>query len=224
MLANLLGESVSHWVWSSHLHIYRVEIGTYISVDCEMVGVGPNPERESALARVSVVNFNGDQVYDSYVLPLGVITDYRTPVSGVTSEHMKIARPLKEVQTDVAKIFADRIIIGHGLRHDLKALMLDHPLRDVRDTSRHAPYRKLAGGSYPKLKILASELLGVEIQEGQHSSIEDARACMMLFRKDKAAFAKEHSKRWPAQVIAPTQQDSEKSTRARKNKRKKRKG
>ena len=188
-----------------------------------MVGIGPNPERKSALARVSLVNYNGDQIYDSYVLPLEPITDYRTHVSGITAKHIKIARSFKEVQVDVAKILEDRVVVGHALRHDLAALMLSHPLRDIRDTSRHAPYRKIAGGTYPKLKILAAELLGVTIQEGEHSSIEDARACMMLFRKDKSVFEREHAKRWPAQTPAPVQHESDNQTKPRKRKKKKKK-
>ena len=187
-----------------------------------MVGTGPNPERESALARVSIVNYNGDQVYDSYVLPLEPITDYRTHVSGISPKDMSVARSLKDVQAEIAKILHEKVIIGHALRHDLTALMLSHPLRDIRDTSRHAPYRKLAGGSYPKLKILASELLGAEIQEGEHSSVEDARACMMLFRKDKASFEREHSKRWPAQASAP-ERDVDIEAKPRKHKKKKKK-
>ena len=188
-----------------------------------MVGVGHYPGRESGLARVSIVNYNGDQVYDSYVLPLEPVTDYRTHVSGILPEHMEVARSLKEVQTDVAKILADRVIIGHSIRHDLEALMLGHPQRDIRDTSRHAPFRKISGGSYPKLKILASELLGTKIQDGEHSSMEDARACMMLFRKDKAAFEHEHSKRWPSQHRLETQQDLTDQTKARKHKKKRKK-
>ena len=162
-----------------------------------MVGVGPHPDRESALARVSIVNYNGDQVYDSYVLPLEPVTDWRTHVSGVAPKHMKHARSMEEVQADVSKLLQDRVLIGHAIRHDLEALMISHPKRDLRDTARHPPYRKIAGGSSPRLKILASELLGFEIQEGEHSSVEDARACMLLFRKDKAAFEQEHLKKWP---------------------------
>jgi RNA exonuclease 4 len=162
-----------------------------------MVGIGPNPDRESALARVSIVNYNGDQVYDSYVIPVEPVTDWRTHVSGISPKHMKSARTLEEVRAEVERILKDRIIIGHAIRHDLDALMITHPKRDIRDTARHPPYRKLAGGSSPRLKILASELLGLEIQEGEHSSVEDARASMLLFRRDKAAFEREHSKRWP---------------------------
>ncbi|KAH0834427.1 RNA exonuclease 4 [Fonsecaea pedrosoi] len=198
----------------------EVEIGRYVALDCEMVGVGPNPDRESALARVSVVNYNGDQVYDSYVLPLEPVTDYRTHISGISHIHMKIAREFKEVQVEVARILKDKVIVGHAIRHDLAALMISHPQRDIRDTARHPPYRKIAGGGSPRLKILASELLGFEIQQGEHSSVEDARACMLLFRKDKSAFEREHAKRWPAPP-PERHQDVESEKKPRKQKKKK---
>jgi RNA exonuclease 4 len=182
------------------------EIGKYVAVDCEMVGVGPNPDKESALARVSVVNYNGDQIYDSYVRPKEQVTDWRTAVSGILPKHMVEARSLEEVQADITKILQDRILVGHAIRNDLDALLLSHPKRDIRDTARHAPYRKLAGGGSPRLKILASELLGLEIQTGEHSSVEDARACMILFRRDKDAFEREHAKKWPTQI--PSQAES----------------
>lgn len=164
----------------------NVEIGKYISLDCEMVGVGPLGH-DSALARVSIVNYNNVQIYDSYVLPKEPVTDWRTAISGIAPHHMSVARTFEEVQAAVAQIISGRIVVGHALRHDFRALLLDHPVRDVRDTSRLAAYRRVAGGT-PKLSLLASELLGVEIQGGEHSSLEDARACMFLFRRDKEAF------------------------------------
>ncbi|EHY59345.1 3'-5' exonuclease [Exophiala dermatitidis] len=200
-----------------------VEVGKYVAIDCEMVGVGPNPGRQSALARVSIVNYNGDQVYDSYVIPVETVTDWRTHVSGIAPKHMKHARPLAEVRADVERILKDRIIVGHAIRHDLEALMLTHPKRDIRDTARHLPYRKLAGGGSPRLKILASELLGCTIQEGEHSSIEDARATMLLFRRDKAAFDREHAKKWPARPVAESQESPNGSEKPRKPTKKKKK-
>jgi len=188
------------------------EIGRYVAMDCEMVGVGPNPNKESALARVSIVNFNGDQIYDSYVRPKEEVTDWRTAVSGILPKHMVEARSLEEVQADVTKILENKVLVGHAIRNDLDALLLSHPKRDIRDTARYAPYRKLAGGGSPRLKILASELLGLEIQTGEHSSIEDARACMLLFRRDKDAFEREHAKKWPIQIPKPTEPSSQNQT------------
>lgn len=207
---------------------YRsADIGRYIAVDCEMVGVGPNPDKKSALARVSIVNFHGVQIYDSFVEPKERVTDWRTHVSGITQELIENARTLEEVQRDVTRIMTDRILVGHALRNDLDALFLGHPRRDIRDTSRHKPFRALCAGNTPSLKLLASELLGVEIQGGKHSSVEDARACMLLYRRDKDTFEREHAKRWPKPPPPPAVEEvAEKAeggdtVKKRKNKKKK---
>lgn len=46
------------------------------------------------------------------------------------------------------------------------------------------------------MRDLVAGLLGVRIQEGSHSSVVDARATMMLFRRDKEGFERENLKRW----------------------------
>lgn len=186
-----------------------VEIGKYLALDCEMVGVGPNPDHESALARVSLVNYDGLQVYDSFVRPQEEVTDWRTHVSGIRPQHMIHARTFEDVQRQVAGLIKGRIVVGHAVRKDFEALFLDHPKRDIRDTARHAPYRKLAGGGSPKLKILVSELLGLEIQSGEHSSVEDARATMLLFKRDKPAFEREHIKKWGVPMPVKVQQKTD---------------
>ena len=172
------------------------EAGKYIAIDCEMVGVGPDPENDSALARVSIVNYHGHQVYDSFVLPKEPVTDYRTFVSGITPQLLRSARTLEAVQADVARLLDGRILVGHAIRKDLDVLLLGHPKRDIRDTSRYAPFRHYSGGRTPGLKKLAKEVLGVDIQGGEHSSVEDARATMLLFRKEKDGFEADHAKRW----------------------------
>ena len=172
------------------------EAGKYIGIDCEMVGVGPTPDKDSALARISIVNYHGQQLYDSFVLPKEPVADYRTFVSGITPQLLQSARTLEEVQKDVAKLMDGRILVGHAVRHDLDALLLGHPKRDIRDTSRYPEFRKLAGGRTPSLKKLASEVLGIHIQADEHSSVEDARATMLLFRKEKQGFEREHAKVW----------------------------
>ena len=172
------------------------EAGKYIAVDCEMVGVGPDPEHDSALARVSIVNYHGRQLYDSFVLPKERVTDYRTFVSGVTPQLLRSARTLEAVQADVAKLLDGRILVGHAIRKDLDVLLLGHPKRDIRDTSLYPPFRQYAAGRTPGLKKLAKEVLGVEIQGGEHSSVEDARATMLLFRREKDGFEADHAKKW----------------------------
>lgn len=172
------------------------EVGKYLAIDCEMVGVGEGGH-EDMLARASIVDFHGRQVYDSYVRPQEPVVDWRTHVSGVSPRHMAKARKFDEVQTQIAELLRGRILVGHDVKHDLKVLRLDHPPKQTRDTAKFSGFRKYGHGPKPALRVLALELLGLEIQTGQHSSIEDARVAMLLFRKHKPAFDVEHANRYP---------------------------
>jgi RNA exonuclease 4 len=190
-------------------------------MDCEMVGVGPNPDNDSVLARVSIVNFNGDQVYDSYVRPKEMVTDWRTHVSGIAPKHMVEARTLEQAQKEVAEIMDGRILVGHAVSNDLDALLLGHPKRDIRDTSKHPEYRKIAGGGSPRLKMLAEHFLGLKIQEGAHSSVEDARATMALYRREKDSFEREHLKKWPIRNAPEPKEKGDGPKKKNKKKKKK---
>lgn len=200
------------------------EAGKYISMDCEMVGVGPTPTEDSALARISIVDYHGHQLYDSFVLPKEPVTDYRTFVSGITPQLLKSARSFEAVQTDVAKLLDGRILVGHAIRHDLDALLLGHPKRDIRDTSRYPGFRQLAGGKSPSLKKLAREVLGADIQVGEHSSVEDARATMLLFRREKEGFEREHARIWGNGKKLADNNDNKKVLKAPKKKGNRKKG
>jgi len=78
---------------------------------------------------------------------------------------------LKEIQQECAKIFENRIVVGHAIQNDFKVLFFNLHKNQIRDTSRYKPYRKLANGRNPSLKMLAKNVLGLEIQKGEHSSV-----------------------------------------------------
>lgn len=167
----------------------------YLAIDCEMVGIGEGGH-DSVLARVSVVDFHGRQVYDSFVRPKERVTDWRTHVSGVGPGNMPTARTFEEVQSQVAELLKGRILVGHDVKHDLQVLMLEHSPKFIRDTAKFPGFKKYGNGRKPALRVLAQEILGVEIQTGQHSSIEDARVTMLLFRKHKNEFDLDHANRY----------------------------
>lgn len=144
---------------------------------------------QSILARVSIVNSNEECVYDTFVKPMLKITDYRTKYSGVTIESLKNAPTFKEVQLKVYEMTKGRILVGHDIKNDLKALLLTHPKYLIRDTSTFKPLVKLRGIK-PSLKFLAQKLLTKSIQSGEHSSIEDARATMQIFKIIKSDWEK----------------------------------
>jgi len=185
-----------------------------------MVGVGPDPDLDSALARVSIVNYHGVQIYDSFVRPKEFVTDWRTHISGILPAHMRTARSFEEGQAAVAGLLDGKILVGHAVKHDLEVLMLGHPKRDIRDTSRHPAFRRLVMGMTPSLKRLAAEVLGVEIQAGEHSSVEDARACMLLFQREKDAFEVEHAKRWGIKTRLPQNEGADENGKRRNRKKK----
>ncbi|KJE89060.1 hypothetical protein CAOG_08430 [Capsaspora owczarzaki ATCC 30864] len=154
----------------------------FIAVDCEMVGVGERGER-SALARVSVVNYFGQVLYDSFVKPQERVTDYRTRWSGVRPKDLVNAVTFAEAQKAVSAIIRGRKLVAHAASNDLQAMLLSHPKHDLIDTSLFRPFKQYSKGRTPGLKRLAMELLDVNIQIGEHSSVEDARATMAIFRK-----------------------------------------
>lgn len=145
-----------------------------VALDCEMVGIG-NEGKESALARVSIVNQLGECIYDKFVLPGEEVTDYRTPFSGIRPHNFQngiimiidafkahtqlnvLATQLGIVCHEVAEILKGRVLIGHGLNNDLEVLMIKHPKSNIRDTSRlvllscHPSY-------YPELSERVSHL------------------------------------------------------------------
>lgn len=57
---------------------------------------------------------------------------------------------------------------------------------------RYPPFTFSKGGKRrPRaLKLLAQQELGISIQEGQHSSVDDARAALYLYQKHAAVWEK----------------------------------
>jgi RNA exonuclease 4 len=173
----------------------KQEPGTYIAIDCEMVGVGPEGS-ESVLARVSLVNWHGALLYDSFVKPREKVTDYRTWVSGVRAEDLHTAPEFTKVQAEVAKLIKGKVLVGHAIHNDLKALLLSHPRPLIRDTAQSKLCRELANSKYPSLRKLVALRLGIDIQKqgSEHSSVEDARATMALYRTLHADWQKSMSR------------------------------
>lgn len=176
------------------------KIGKYLALDCEMIGTNAppfGPREQSTLARISITNYHGHVIYDSYVAPPPGhrITDYRTWVSGITAHHLARAPSFEHVQTHVRELLKGRILVGHALVNDFRALQFTHPKHMVRDTSTFPKFKAYGVGRTPGLKKVALMELGIDIQGAEHSSVEDARACMALYRKYKTDFELRASQR-----------------------------
>lgn len=153
------------------------KITKVVGIDCEMVGIGEKG-LDNMLARVSLVNNFGDCIYDKYVKPREKVTDYRTAVSGIRQEDIQNAEEFEVVQKEVADILKRRILVGHAVKNDLDVLFLTHPKYAIRDTAKFFCKKNK---KTPSLKSLALEYLQTAIQEGEHSSVQDAQAAMQLY-------------------------------------------
>lgn len=116
----------------------------------------------------------------SSVMPSDWSLIYRSHVRCIIS-----GEDFKTVQTKVAEILKNRVLVGHAVRNDLDVLLLSHPKNDIRDTSRYKPFRALMKGGTPSLKKLTSRVLGFAVQTGEHDSIQDAQATMRLYTMHK---------------------------------------
>jgi hypothetical protein len=106
-----------------------------VALDAEMVGVGMYGEA-SSVARVAIVDWDGTVMFDEYIKQTQQVTDYRTFVSGITSVQLSCATlSLRDARKRILKILYGRLLIGHALKNDLKALGMSHPWWLIRDVS-----------------------------------------------------------------------------------------
>uniref|UniRef100_H2YMA0 Uncharacterized protein n=1 Tax=Ciona savignyi TaxID=51511 RepID=H2YMA0_CIOSA len=87
------------------------------------------------------------------------------------------------------ELLTDKIVVGHSLHCDTRALKLTIPTQWTVDVARLNLIRdkmrekedKCSGNSY-SLKKMALHLLGRRIQTNTHCSVEDATATMDVFK------------------------------------------
>ncbi|XP_042345749.1 interferon-stimulated 20 kDa exonuclease-like 2 [Plectropomus leopardus] len=158
----------------------------FLAIDCEMVGTGPKGSI-SQLARCSLVNYDGDVVYDKFINPSVPVTDYRTRWSGIRRSDLVNATQYSEARREILRLLMGKVVVGHAIHNDFKVLGYAHPAALTRDTSR-IPLLNLKAGfaehECASLKRLTKAIFNRDIQTGKrgHSSVEDARATMELYR------------------------------------------
>ena len=111
----------------------------YLALNCSWVQTVSGP----CLAQVSLTNYHGTVLFDSYCLPSSVVMDYRTPITGVdvrdlTSGNVFLflpfhmltyviiasAQPLHSLQPQLTQLIQGKILVGYCLWVDLSVSCL----------------------------------------------------------------------------------------------------
>ena len=150
-----------------------------IAMDCEMVMT----EFGLELARVSMVDNEGEVLLDLLVRPDNLIVDYLTKFSGITPDLLRdVTTSFKQAQKKVAEFIGPQsILVGHSLENDLNSLKIVHTR--VIDTSEIYPHPR---GPPAKLSLsmLAYKALKEKMnRDDGHDSCDDARMTLRLMQK-----------------------------------------
>mmetsp|Transcript_24951 Transcript_24951/g.49860 ORF Transcript_24951/g.49860 Transcript_24951/m.49860 type:complete len:1483 (+) Transcript_24951:213-4661(+) len=145
-------------------------------------------EARNALARLSIIDCRTNEVIvDDYVLPKEPVVDCLTRFSGIresdldpsTSPHHLVTP--KEAYMKV-RLLMERgcIFVGHGLSQDFRVINICIPPHQIIDTAviYHQPNQR-----YISLRYLTNYVLGRDMQQEVHDSIEDSRAAYELYMK-----------------------------------------
>lgn len=148
---------------------------------------------KSGAARISIVAEDGTILLDKFGYhPKS--TNARPPPQrlklGVTYADLRPengAEPIAKVlQEALAILDGSAVIIGHDIGQEINYL------RDIwentwqtRDTQRAPCYAHYHSRGKPSLQTLSREILGEEIQGEEHNSVEDARATMKLYLRER---------------------------------------
>ncbi|GAA0165883.1 exoribonuclease [Lithospermum erythrorhizon] len=122
------------------------------------------------------------------------MSNCRYETTGIRPEFLRDAIPQRQVMRKIQDFLCNgepiwqirsrggraRILVGHGLDHDLKCLEMDYPSILIRDTAKYPPLMKTSKLSN-SLKYLTKAYLGYDIQTGIQDPYEDCVATMRLY-------------------------------------------
>ncbi|TFK57483.1 hypothetical protein OE88DRAFT_139281 [Heliocybe sulcata] len=155
-------------------------IERYLAVSVQNVFVGT---RIPMVARVSMADYRGNIVLDTFVRPIQPVTDYRTGETGLYPAHLANGRSFYEVQREIATVIREKILIGYCLWDFLSVIGTSHPAIDTRDVALFLPFRQtLRSKKMLTLPTLVDRLMARNIGAAYEDPLENARATLDLFR------------------------------------------
>lgn len=162
----------------------------YFVLHCELVSIGHD---SSAVARVTLINWDGEVVLDTFVQVPVPVTDFRG--TGIDPQLIassnRQAMNFAKVRLTVHQILKGKILIGHNLHEHLTALGLSHPPSDIRDTARfqNFQYEEIDGITGERIVVerslvdLSCEFLQQELESEILAPMEACNVSLQLYKK-----------------------------------------
>ncbi|BAT84671.1 hypothetical protein VIGAN_04210200 [Vigna angularis var. angularis] len=166
-----------------------------VALACKMVGGGSDGSLDLC-GRVCLTDEHENIIFHSYVKPPIPVTNYRYETTGIRPEYLRDAMPMRQVQRRIQDFLCNgepmwtirarggraRILVGHGLDHDLECLQIEYRTEKIRDTAKYPPLMKTSKLSN-SLKYLTQTYLGYDIQVGIQDPYDDCVATMRLYMR-----------------------------------------
>ncbi|XP_042496989.1 uncharacterized protein LOC122075868 isoform X2 [Macadamia integrifolia] len=166
-----------------------------VALACKMVGGGGDGSLDLC-ARVCLVDEDENIIFHSYVKPSIPVTNYRYETTGIRPEYLRDAMPKNQAQRKIGEFLCNgepiwtihsrrgraRILVGHGLDHDLQCLEMQYPAHMIRDIAKYPPLMKTSKLSN-SVKYLTQAYFGYDIHTGIQDPYEDCVATMRLYMR-----------------------------------------
>ncbi|KAH7914505.1 hypothetical protein BJ138DRAFT_1133350 [Hygrophoropsis aurantiaca] len=157
------------------------------------------------LSRVSVTDYRGNILLDTFVRPTQPISDYRHIETGLQFTDLVHAPFFHHVQMSVAALIKGKLIVGHALWNFLSVMGLNHPAIDTRDLALFLPFRRtMQFNGIMSLRVLVKRFMERNIGGGYEHPLEFARASIDLFRSCESVWEEiVYSGSWPCALPSP---------------------
>jgi PAB-dependent poly(A)-specific ribonuclease subunit 2 len=166
----------------------------FVCVQAEQSIITPSGSKEivsearNALARLSIIDCRtNDVIVDDYVVPREKIVDCLTRFSGIRESDLDQSTSPHHLVTPQDAYLKVRLLmergclfVGHGLSQDFRVINICIPPHQIIDTAviYHQPNQR-----FISLRYLTNYVLGRDMQQEVHDSVEDARAAHELYKK-----------------------------------------
>jgi len=152
---------------------HAVRYKSVVAMDVERVCSSRQGKNVEEPIHVTLISYDGQVIYSTYVMPRYKVIDYREKITGIIDFSKYDFRLYDDVKLDIDRIIGDSIVVGHAIFDDLDLFGLKKTYFDT---------LSLVDGQRVSLQVMMAYVFGVAIQNGVHSSIDDAMSAMLLYR------------------------------------------